>query len=83
MENDTFSIAIKFVAGGGIVAGGHQPARDADPGYGAFLVAAPITTTIAFLFTNYERGHATTQQLVPGAFYFAVPTFCSSHAFSS
>jgi len=74
MQSDTLSIAIKFVAGGGIIAGVTWLARYADSKYGGILAAAPITTTIAFLFTNYESGHATTQQLVLAAFYFAVPT---------
>ena len=41
---------------------------------GAILAAAPIITTLAFLFTYNEAGVATTQQLVIGAFYFAIPT---------
>ena len=74
MQTETLSIAIKFVIGGVIIAAVTWLARYADPKYGGILAAAPITTTIAFLFTNYESGQATTQQLVLSAFYFAVPT---------
>lgn len=71
---ECFSLVLKFVAGGGIIAGVTWLARYIDPKYGGILAAAPITTTIAFIFTNYETGDATTRQLVLGSFYFAIPT---------
>jgi len=74
MQTDSLSIALKFVTGGGIIAGVTWLARYADPKYGGILAAAPITTTIAFLFTRYESGQATAQQLVLSAFYFAIPS---------
>lgn len=66
--------ALKFLAGGGIIVGVTLLAQDIDPKYGGILAAAPITTTIAFLFTYSETNAATTQQLVLSAFYFAIPT---------
>ena len=65
---------LKFVVGGSIIVGVTLLAQGVDPKYGGILAAAPITTTLAFLFTYSESGAATTQQLVLGAFYFAVPT---------
>ena len=66
--------ALKFLAGGGIIVGVTLLAQDIDPKYGGILAAAPITTTLAFLFTYSETNAATTQQLVLSAFYFAIPT---------
>ena len=74
MQTDSLSIALKFIIGGGIIAGVTWLARYVDPKYGGILAAAPITTTIAFIFTNYESGQATAQQLVLSAFYFAIPS---------
>jgi uncharacterized membrane protein (GlpM family) len=74
MEADSLSVALKFIVGGGIIAGVTWLARYADPKYGGILAAAPITTTIAFVFTNYESGQAITRQLVLSAFYFAIPS---------
>jgi uncharacterized membrane protein (GlpM family) len=71
---DTAQALFKFVAGGSIIVGVTWLAQQANPRYGAILAAAPITTTLAFLFTYNEAGVATTQQLVLGAFYFAIPT---------
>ena len=65
---------LKFVAGGSIVVGVTLLARQADPRYGGILAAAPIITTIAFLFTYAESGAGTTRQLVLGSFWFAIPT---------
>jgi len=45
-----------------------------DPKYGGILAAAPVTTTLAFLFTYSEAGQATTRELVILAFWFAIPT---------
>jgi uncharacterized membrane protein (GlpM family) len=65
---------LKFVIGGGIIVGVTLLAEQVDPKYGGLLAAAPITTTLAFLFTYSEAGQQTTQQLVISAFYFAIPT---------
>ena len=65
---------LKFVVGGTIIVGVTLLAQGVDPKYGGILAAAPITTTLAFLFTYSESGPAVTQQLVLGAFYFAIPT---------
>jgi uncharacterized membrane protein (GlpM family) len=73
-ETDSLSVALKFVFGGGIIAGVTWLTRYADPKYGGILAAAPITTTIAFVFTNYESGQTITRQLVHIAFYFAIPS---------
>ncbi len=45
------------------------------------LAAAPIITTLAFLFTYSEAGRETTQQLVISAFYFAIPSLMFLLAF--
>ena len=45
-----------------------------DPKYGGILIAAPIVTTIAFIFTYLENGAQTTQQLVLASFAFMIPT---------
>ena len=45
------------------------------------LAAAPIITTVAFLFTYSEACRETTQQLVISAFYFAIPSFLFLLAF--
>jgi ABC-type tungstate transport system substrate-binding protein len=45
-----------------------------DPRYGGILAAAPITTTLAFLFLYNESGQDLARQLVINAFYFAIPT---------
>ncbi len=64
----------KFVIGGGMVVGITWLARYVDPKYGGILVAAPIITTIAFLFTYAESGSDVTQQLVLASFSFMIPT---------
>jgi uncharacterized membrane protein (GlpM family) len=64
----------KFIIGGGIIVGVTLLAQHVDPKYGGILAAAPITTTLAFLFTYSEAGQATTQQLVLAACAFAIPT---------
>jgi len=71
---DFLYTALKFVAAGGIIVGVTMLAQQVDPKYGGLLAAAPITTTLAFLFTYSEAGRATTQQLVLGSFWFALPT---------
>ena len=65
---------LKFIVGGTIIVGVTFLAEQVDPRYGGMLSAAPIITTLAFLFTYSEAGRQTTQQLVISAFYFAIPT---------
>jgi uncharacterized membrane protein (GlpM family) len=48
--------------------------RFVDPKYGGILIAAPIVTTIAFIFTYLENGAQTTQQLALASFFFMIPT---------
>ncbi len=67
-------LALKFLIGGGVIVGVTFLAEHADPKYGAILAAAPITTTLAFLFTYSEAGQVTTRQLIMGSFWFAIPT---------
>lgn len=65
---------LKFVVGGSVIVGVTLLAQHVDPRYGGMLAAAPIITTIAFLFTYSEAGQETTRQLVLGAFFFAIPS---------
>ena len=67
-------LALKFLIGGGVIVGITFLAEQVDPKYGGILAAAPITTTLAFLFTYSDAGQATTRQLVMGSFWFAIPT---------
>ncbi len=71
---DYLYTAFKFLIGGGMVVGITWLARYVDPRYGGILVAAPIITTIAFLFTYAESGSIITHQLVLASFSFLVPT---------
>jgi uncharacterized membrane protein (GlpM family) len=64
----------KFLIGGGMVIGVTWLSKFIDPKYGGILIAAPIVTTIAFIFTYLENGAQTTQQLVLASFYFMIPT---------
>ena len=72
---------LKFVVGGSVIVGVTLLAEHADPRYGGMLAAAPIITTLAFLFTYSEAGWQTTQQLVISAFWFAIPTLLFLLAF--
>lgn len=65
---------LKFLIGGSVIVGVTMLAEHADPKYGGMLAAAPITTTLAFLFTYTEAGRETTRQLVISAFWFAIPS---------
>lgn len=69
-----FYLLTKFLIGGGIIVGVTLLAQQVDPKYGGILAAAPITTTLAFLFLYNESGQELTQQLVISSFYFAIPT---------
>lgn len=64
---------LKFVAGGSVIIGMTLLAEHVAPRYGGMLAAAPIITTIAFLFTYSDAGKKTTRQLVISAFWFAIP----------
>ncbi|HUK92521.1 MAG TPA: hypothetical protein VLU98_00630 [Methanomicrobiales archaeon] len=64
----------KFLVGGSIIVGVTYLAHYVDPKYGGILAAAPITTTLAFIFTRAETAQATTQALVLSSLYFAVPS---------
>jgi len=67
-------IILKFLIGGGVIVGVTLLSEQVNPKYGGILVAAPIITSLAILFTWSEAGQATTRQLVMGAFWFAIPT---------
>jgi len=67
-------LALKFLLGGGIIVGVTFLAEQADPKYGGILAAAPLTTTLAILFTYSEAGQTTAQQLAIDAFWFVIPT---------
>jgi len=71
---DYFYTALKFIIGGSVIVGVTVLADQANPRYGGMLAAAPIITTLAFLFTYSEAGRETTRQLVISAFWFAIPT---------
>ena len=72
---------LKFVVGGSVIVGVTLLAEHVDPRYGGMLAAAPIITTIAFLFTYSEAGRETTRQLAMSAFWFAIPTMLFLLAF--
>jgi len=74
MVMDILYTALKFIAAGSIIVGVTLLAQHADPKYGGLLAAAPITTTLAFLFTYSEAGQQLTRELVLGSFWFAIPT---------
>lgn len=71
---DYLQALVKFLVGGSIIVGVTVLAQQINPKYGAILAAAPITTTLAFLFTYSEAGIATTRGLVLGTFFFAIPS---------
>lgn len=71
---DYLQTFLKFIAGGGIIVGVTYLAQQVNPRYGGILAAAPIITTLAFLFTYGEAGLSTTRQLVLGTFFFAIPS---------
>jgi len=72
---------LKFIIGGSVIVGVTLLAEHADPRYGGMLAAAPIITTLAFLFTYSEAGLETTRQLVISAFFFAIPSLIFLLAF--
>ncbi len=74
MWTDTYYTLFKFLVGGGMVVGVTWLSRFVDPRYGGILIAAPIVTTLAFIFTYVENGAQTTQELVFASFSFMIPT---------
>lgn len=78
---DYLYTALKFVIGGAMVVGVTTLAEQVDPRYGGILAAAPMITTLAFLFTWSEAGRQTTQQLVIATFWFVIPTLVFLLAF--
>jgi uncharacterized membrane protein (GlpM family) len=56
-------------------------AEHIDPRYGGILAAAPMITTLAFLFTWSEAGRQTAQELVISTFWFVIPTMVFLLAF--
>ena len=71
---DLFPNIAKFLVGGGVIVGVTYLARSVDPKYGGILAAAPVMTTLAFIFTRTETTPATTQALVLSSLYFAIPS---------
>ena len=71
---DLSFLALRFLIGGGVIAGVTYLALQVDPKYGGILAAAPITTLLAFLFTYSEAGQQTSQSLLISMFWFAIPT---------
>jgi len=67
-------LLIKFIVAGLIIVGVTLIVQHIDPKYGGILAAAPITTTLAFLFTYSSSGQDITRMLVLGCFYFTIPT---------
>jgi uncharacterized membrane protein (GlpM family) len=74
MWTEYYYTVFKFLVGGGMVVGVTWLSRFVDPKYGGILIAAPIVTTIAFIFTYVESGAGTTRQLVLASVAFMVPT---------
>jgi len=72
---------LKFIIGGSIIVGVTMLAEQMYPRYGGILAAAPMITTLAFLFTWSEAGRQTTQQLVISTFWFMIPTMLFLLAF--
>ncbi|MEI7856347.1 MAG: GlpM family protein [Methanomicrobiales archaeon] len=72
---------LKFIIGGSVIVGVTFLAEHVDPRYGGMIAAAPIITTLAFLFTYSEAGRETTRQLVISTFWFAIPTIMFLLAF--
>ncbi|MGA2935366.1 MAG: GlpM family protein [Methanomicrobiales archaeon] len=71
---DLFPNVAKFLVGGCVIVGVTYLARSVDPKYGGILAAAPVMTTLAFIFTRAETSPATTQALVLSSLYFAIPS---------
>jgi uncharacterized membrane protein (GlpM family) len=72
---------LKFIIGGSIIVGVTLLAEHVDPRYGGILAAAPMITTLAFLFTWSEAGRQTAQELVISTFWFVIPTMVFLLAF--
>jgi uncharacterized membrane protein (GlpM family) len=67
-------LVLKFIVGGSVIVGVTFLAQQGDAKYAGILIAAPILTLLAFLFTYSEGGLSTARQLIIGAFWFAIPT---------
>ena len=78
---DYFYTFLKFIIGGSIIVGVTVLAEHIDPRYGGILAAAPMITTLAFLFTWSEAGQQTAQHLVISTFWFVIPTMVFLLAF--
>ena len=73
-QMDLSFLLLRFLIGGGVIAGVTYLALQIDPKYGGILAAAPITTTLAFLFTFSGAGQETSRDLLISMFWFAIPT---------
>ena len=71
---DYLYLALKFFVGGSIIVGVTLLAENVDPKYGGLLAAAPITTTLAILFTSTDVGQDIARQLTIDSFWFVIPT---------
>jgi uncharacterized membrane protein (GlpM family) len=67
-------LLIIFLAGGSIVAGTTWIAELIDPRFGGILAAAPIITTLSFIFTTFLTTQERTRELVMGSVVFLFPT---------
>lgn len=65
---------LKFVIGGSVMVGVTLLAGQVDTRYGGLLAAAPMVTTLAFIFTFSEAGQQVTRQLIISTFWFVIPT---------
>jgi len=74
MWTEYYYTLFKFLVGGGMVVAVTWLSRFVDPKYGGILIAAPIVTTLAFIFTYVENGAQTTQELVLASFTVMIPT---------
>jgi hypothetical protein len=67
-------LVIIFLAGGSIVAGTTWIAELIDPRYGGILAAAPVITTLSFIFTGILTSQERARELVMGSGVFLFPT---------
>jgi uncharacterized membrane protein (GlpM family) len=65
---------LKCITAGAIIVAITILVNQIDPKYGGILAAAPVTTTLAFVFTRMETNDRITQYLVLGSIYFAIPS---------
>lgn len=74
MVTQYLDLAVRFVVSGTIVTSVVWLARSIDPRYGGLLAAAPITTTLSFLFVRAGTSQAVTGNLILASFWFAIPS---------